>query len=122
MRRASPNRCGGFTLVETIIVLVVLGIAATTIAMLSGKIFDSQGVNKDMQIDVKRMQECAEHVLATRRATARAIPVADFLPACPDTNATATPETSTCPTGISSCKLVKISSGGMSIHLLLTGP
>ncbi len=129
MRTASTLQhiaCRGFTLVETILVMVVMGIAATTIAMMSGKIFDSQGVNKDMQVGVKSMQTCAEHVLATRRAIAGAIQLANFVPSCPNQNvdpsATIPNPNAACPTGISSCKLVQIASGGMFVSLLLTEP
>ena len=57
----------GFTLVESIMVLVVLAIAAAGIATLSGNIFNSQADNKTLQVGMQLMQECAEHVLATRR-------------------------------------------------------
>lgn len=60
----------GFTLVETIIVMIVLAIAALGIATMTGNIFDSQDENKDFQIGLKLMQECAEHVLAQRRSAA----------------------------------------------------
>ena len=69
----------GFTLIETILVMVVMGIAAATIAVMSSKIFDSQTINQDMQIGLKLMQECAEHVLAERRATAS---FSTFTPDC----------------------------------------
>ncbi len=67
MRHASLNRCGGFTLVESIIVLVVLGIAAVGIISLQGRIFSGQSDIKNIQIGVQLMQECAEQVLAVRR-------------------------------------------------------
>lgn len=57
----------GFTLVEAIIVLVVLAIAAMGIATLSGKIFNSQADNKTLQVGMQLMQACAEHILVKRR-------------------------------------------------------
>ena len=57
----------GFTLIETMMVMVVLGIAATTIVSLQGNIFQGQANNKDMQVGVPLLQECAEQVLALRR-------------------------------------------------------
>ena len=57
----------GFTLIETLMVMVVLGIAATTIIGLQGNIFAGHGANKDMQVGVQLMHECAEQVLAIRR-------------------------------------------------------
>lgn len=75
----TPHRCRGFTLVETIIVMVVTAIAAVTIAIMSGNIFNSQNENKNLQIGLKLMQECAEHVLAQRRAAAS---LSAFAPDC----------------------------------------
>lgn len=66
----APTSCRGFTLIETIIVMVVVAFAAVAIAMMTGKIFDSQGDNKTLQVGMKLLEECAEQVLATRRATA----------------------------------------------------
>lgn len=70
MRRARPDRfpaSGGFTLVESIIVLVLLGIAAVTIVSMQGNIFYGQSGNKDLQVGVQLLQECAEQILARRR-------------------------------------------------------
>jgi len=111
----------GFTLVESIIVLVMLGLAAATIATMSGNLSSRQTENQDWQIGLKLMQECAEHFLAKRRATAN---FSTFVPSCTDlpalpsnltargfSNATATPTdpyTSTgCPSG-RTCKLVTV--------------
>lgn len=70
MRHARADRLpgsGGFTLVESIIVLVLLGIAAVAIVSMQGNIFYGQSGNKDLQVGVQLIQECAEQILATRR-------------------------------------------------------
>jgi prepilin-type N-terminal cleavage/methylation domain-containing protein len=70
MRHARPHRFAGsrgFTLVESIIVLVALSIAAATIISMQGNIFFGQSANKDLEVGVQLMQECAEQILATRR-------------------------------------------------------
>ena len=58
---------GGVTLIESIIALVLLGIASVAISALQGKIFFGQSGNKDMEVGVQLAQECAEKILATRR-------------------------------------------------------
>ncbi len=136
MRRGHLHRFAahkGFTLIESIIVMVVLGIAAVAIINLQGNIFFGQSANKNMQIGVQLMQECAEQVLATRRGsrggyTAVASPrfgtnacggmtafSSDSIP-----SVTLTPYTGAgCPTG-GTCKLVSITQGGLSpITLML---
>ncbi len=127
MRRASPNRCGGFTLVESIIVLVVLGIAAVGIISLQGRIFSGQSDIKNLQIGVQLMQECAEQVLATRRQSGYSAAPASggcdgmVLPDYSAPSVTITdPYSSTgCPTD-GTCKLVSITQGGLTpITLLL---
>ena len=57
----------GFTLVETIIVMVVLSIAAVAIINLQGNVFNGQSGNKDLQVGVQLLQECAEQIIAVRR-------------------------------------------------------
>ncbi len=128
MRRASPNRCGGFTLIESIIVLVVLGIAAAGIISLQSRIFSGQSDIKNIQIGVQLMQECAEQVLATRRGSGSyaAVTIGGPSPcggmtAFVDTTVTpnktySIPSVTTqdytggtgCPTGGTNCKLVLI--------------
>lgn len=72
MRHAYPDRFvahRGFTLVESIIVLVVLSIAAVGIISLQSRIFSGQSSNKTIQVGVQLMQECAEKILATARTS-----------------------------------------------------
>lgn len=59
----------GFTLVETLLVMVVLGIAAVSIISLQGNIFSGQANNQTVQVGVQLMQECAEQILARRRSS-----------------------------------------------------
>lgn len=58
---------GGFTLVETIVVMVVMSIAALGIATMSGNLFNAETNNKALEIGDQLMQGCAEQLLATRR-------------------------------------------------------
>lgn len=57
----------GFTLIETLLVMVVLGIASATIISLQGGIFAGQSSSQDLQMGTQIVQECAEQVLALRR-------------------------------------------------------
>jgi hypothetical protein len=45
-----------------------MGIAAAGIISMQGTVFQGQAVNKDIQVGVQLMQECAELILAKRRA------------------------------------------------------
>lgn len=67
VQRVRVVACRGFTLVETLMVMVVLGIAASTVISLQGNIFLGQSANMDMQVGVQLMQRCAEQVLGIRR-------------------------------------------------------
>lgn len=134
MRKISRYRraafwSSGFNLVEAIIVLVVLAIASVTIATLTGNIFNSQGSNKDLQVGLQLMQECAEQVLARNRDrvsnpsgfTAPDCPslatsgmtVADIGFSGPTVLSGATPP-GVCPSG-ATCKLVTVSVSGATI-------
>ena len=145
MRRARPcivARSSGFTLVESIIVLVVLAIAAVAIVSLQGNIFFGQSGNKDLQVGVQLMQECAEQVLAIRqkngysdssltdRAAATSncsgMTVTGYSAATVTITSgnSSTTGMAACPTSTGTdCKLVSITEGGLTpVTLMLVGP
>ena len=67
--RGRRRAAGGFTLIEMIIVIVVLGVSMTAIISLQGQVVRGQTDNADYQTGVQLLQECAEQVLALRRAS-----------------------------------------------------
>ena len=70
MKPVGLTQCAarGFTLVETLIVMVVLGIAAVTIISLQGNLFTGQAQNRNIVVGTQLMQECAELLLAKSRS------------------------------------------------------
>jgi prepilin-type N-terminal cleavage/methylation domain-containing protein len=62
-----PARARGFTLVETLMVAVVLGVAAVGVARLQGNLFKSQSDITGLQVRTALMLGCAEQVLGWRR-------------------------------------------------------
>lgn len=119
----------GFTLMESVIVILVLAIAGTAIVALQGKLFSSQGSVKNMQVGSRLMLECAEHVLATRRFSQTGIAVinstnfgankcANGVAAqtgftIPTATVTDPYTGAACPTGYA-CKTVTITQGGLA--------
>ena len=69
VRSSGHKVSSGFTLVETLIVVVLLAIVAAGVGAIQGRIFTSQSAIKDLQVGARLMQECAEQVLAVRRHT-----------------------------------------------------
>jgi prepilin-type N-terminal cleavage/methylation domain-containing protein len=70
MKRASPDRFAslrGFTLIESVIVLVVLSVAAAVIIKMQGAIFYGQSQNQNLEVGARLMLACAEHILTTRQ-------------------------------------------------------
>ena len=57
----------GFSLIELIIVIVVVSIAAVSMLALFGVVARSLNINEDTQIAAQLGQECGEHILAARR-------------------------------------------------------
>lgn len=67
MRHIRPHYSRGFTLVESVVVMLVLGIAGVAITAMQGKLFTGSSTVKTMQVSSRLMLECAEQVLADRR-------------------------------------------------------
>lgn len=63
------RRVRGFTLVESIIVMIVLGVASLGIIALQGRLFTGLDTIDGMQVNTRVMLECAERALAHRRHT-----------------------------------------------------
>ena len=127
MTRARPcifAHSSGFTLVESIIVLVVLAIAAVAIVSLQGHIFTGQSGNKDLQVGVQLLQECAEQVLAVRRQSGYAAVTTNTCSTlgnsggfgAPSVTVTADNAGAACPSGGTCNKVViTLSKGGASL-------
>lgn len=136
-----PAADRGFTLVETVITMVVLAIASVAIISLQGNIFNGQSGGRKMEIGAQLMQGCAEQMLATRRAIgygatalAPGSPAAAATASCsglaigsyaaPVVTITAgnSATITGCPSAAaSSCKLVSITQGGLTpVSLMLS--
>lgn len=139
----------GFTLIELIISMVLLSIAATTVVMLSGNIFRGLQENRDTLAKSQLMQECFETLLAKGMKNAEGktdfaavteafaqslcsqITLPDYLAPTVSVMSgqsdAASPKTlPECPYRTSdgkSCKLITISHGELKpIHLMLVEP
>ncbi|MHB8550215.1 MAG: prepilin-type N-terminal cleavage/methylation domain-containing protein [Acidiferrobacterales bacterium] len=61
------NRSHGFTLVELIMVIVLLGIAAVAIISGYGQVARSLSTNANLQAGTQLARECGEYLIAQRR-------------------------------------------------------
>ena len=59
--------CKGFSLIELIIVIVVVSIAAVGMLALFGGVGRSLSINEDTQTAAQLGQECSEHIMGARR-------------------------------------------------------
>ena len=62
-----PSRCGGVSLVELIIAIVVITIAGTFFAAALLPAAQSIAADQDLQTATRHAQECAEHIIMRRR-------------------------------------------------------
>lgn len=63
------HRSRGFTIIESIIVMIVLGAASLGIIAMQGRLFTGLDDVDGMQVSTRVMLECAEQLLAQRRHT-----------------------------------------------------
>lgn len=73
----------GVTLIEMVIVIVILAIAATAIMDLFVNSAKSYQTNESVQTAAQLAQECAEHILATRRTQGYATAITTTCAALP---------------------------------------
>jgi len=67
MRAAPARRTRGFTLIETVLVIGILGLAAVTLKGMQPRIFATQNDGRDQYIGLELVKACSERVLAVRR-------------------------------------------------------
>ena len=67
MRRIRAALAAGFTLIEMIIVMVILGIAATAVLTMVANVGNRQSDNMDLQVGAQLLQECGEYIVAQHR-------------------------------------------------------
>lgn len=75
-RQLKPVRLNGFTLIEAVIVLVLLGIAAAVLTAMQGGVGRLLSQGDAVQTLSMLQQQCAERVLARRRLNGMADAVA----------------------------------------------
>jgi len=57
----------GFTLIETVIVILLLGIASAAVISLNGGLYKNVQQTRNVQSDTQLLQACAEYVMVSRR-------------------------------------------------------
>ncbi|WP_158236108.1 prepilin-type N-terminal cleavage/methylation domain-containing protein [Limnohabitans sp. JirII-31] len=67
MKNTTRRSQRGFTLIEMVVSMLVLGIAATAIITLNSNLFYRLTDVRDLQTGTQLLQACAEKVMATRR-------------------------------------------------------
>ncbi len=66
-RGCAPQRDGGFTLFETILVVAVLTMVSLGIMAIQPRVFATQNNGRDQYVGMEIMRACAERLLAVRR-------------------------------------------------------
>ena len=74
--RARPGRSArrghgvlGFTLIETIMVIALLGMVSATLLSMQPKVFLAQTNARDQYVGLEQMRACAERILSVRRTS-----------------------------------------------------
>ena len=61
------RRQGGFTLVETVLVIALLTMASLSLLAMQPQVFKTQTTGRDQFVGLELMRACAERLLAVRR-------------------------------------------------------
>jgi prepilin-type N-terminal cleavage/methylation domain-containing protein len=61
------RRQAGFSLIEMIIVIVILGIASVAVVTMVAGLGSRQDDNRDLQVGAQLLQECGEWIVASHR-------------------------------------------------------
>jgi len=67
MKKLRTAVAAGFTLLEVIIVMVIIGIAATAVLTMVANLSNRQTDNSDLQVGAQLLQECGEYIVAQHR-------------------------------------------------------
>jgi prepilin-type N-terminal cleavage/methylation domain-containing protein len=139
-KNSSPKMAKGFTLIELIVTIVIMGIGAVAVTGMVSNIFKNRQSKRDTSVNTALAQECAELVLSQSRmnyasiATTNcntmslsgyAVPTITAVTAGNSTTGSSADWSSTdwgaCPYNSgTNCTLLKVSSGGqMKTSLLL---
>ncbi len=117
------KRTSGFTLIETISVVVLVGAVSAALVTLFGNLYRGQDLNAALADNTLLVQQCAEKIMADRRSgtgydavsstSCSGIASVDVTVQTPGQSGTS------CPANTSGCKLLTISQGGVSLRLML---
>lgn len=130
--KAGRRSARGFTLIELVILIVVMAVAAASMMSMNIGIFSGQTDSQTMEVGAGLMQECAEMILAQRQkngfsaaaladstsATTLCAGAAFASHAAPTVTVTDASSSSACPTG-GECKQYSIAQGGVGPVVLI---
>ena len=66
-RMARPTASNGFTLIETVATMLLLGLVAVTLNTLNAQLFSGRSHLLELELSTPLLQACAERILAIRR-------------------------------------------------------
>jgi prepilin-type N-terminal cleavage/methylation domain-containing protein len=61
------RRAVGFTLIEMVIVIVLMGIASAAVVTMVAQVASGQSENTELQVGAQLLQECGEYLVANHR-------------------------------------------------------
>jgi len=67
MSHKNIKRCSGFTIIEAVVVILVVGVIAVVLSTLQGKMWSGSLAGTDYQAATLAQQKCAEKVIAKKR-------------------------------------------------------
>lgn len=124
MKPLAAPKAFGFSLIEAIIVIVLLAIAATSVIRMNGSLYLRASDINNIQQNTQLLQACADRIIGIRRVSYTGLQAANYSTICSSIstklNISAVTLTQACPVGSCTQLEIKVMENGVAVTPAVT--